>query len=273
MTVIPFENRQRRWRHVPWSLLLFAACDAECNKAAGGPPRTGQEGTATQETTAFATPARAGTGNLPSAPGSDEAPVSARPSIDENMGRGFQGTLELRVSDARGARALRYLAKGNTARFQLDGAKGGPGIDALLWGENVSLLDHRSRTYHTRALDDVNAPAGAPEPDVKVQKTGERVTMQGVMCERYLISEGPQKIDACVTAVPGEIDVAKFEALSRMDVPAWVEGLLDEDLFPLTARVNDAAGKELYRLELVTYSPGPVADAELALPSNYKATP
>ncbi len=268
MTATPLEPH-RRWRHAPWPFLLFAACDAECNNATTAPPRTDNATT----TTAYATPASGGAGSLPTAPGSAEAPVNARPSIDENMGRGFQGALELRLSDARGPRALRYLAKGNTARFQLDGVKGGAGIDALLWGENVSLLDNRSRTYHTRALEEIDAPASAPHPDVNVQKTGERLTMQGVICERYQISEGPQKIDACVMAVPGEIDVAKFEALTRLDVPAWVERLLNEDLFPLSAKVTDAAGKEMYRLELVTYSPGPVSDAELSLPTDYKPAP
>lgn len=207
-----------------------------------------------------------------------ETAVDERPSIDENMGRGFQGSLAMRLRAPSGERTLRYQTRGNRARLQVDapsgGAKQGPGVrktfDALIWDQSISTLNHESKTYRTMALDDVKERS-EPDLDVKVQKTGERSSLSGVTCERYEITQGELEVSACVSALPGSFDVGKFESLSRVDVPPWAEQLLEDDMLPLQAKVTDAGGRELYSLELIEYSPGPVDEAMLALPPNYRA--
>jgi hypothetical protein len=211
-----------------------------------------------------------------------ETAVDERPSVDENMGRGFQGTLALRLRAPSGERTLRYQTRGNRARLQVDGPNGaaaqapsqarpsGASLDALIWEQSLSFLNHEQKTYRTVALDDVKA-RDEPGADVKIQKTGERINLAGVTCERYQITQGELAVSACVSAIPGSFDVDKFEASSRVDVPPWAERLLGDDLLPLQAKVTDAGGRELYSLELIEYSAGPVDEAMLALPPNYRA--
>jgi hypothetical protein len=202
-----------------------------------------------------------------------ETAVDERPSVDENMGRGFQGRLAMRIRAPSGERTLRYQTRGNRARLQVDapgdsaaaGAQSpgvGTNFDALIWDQSISTLNHERKSYQTVALDDVKANA-KPDADVKIQKTGERSSLSGVTCERYEMTQGELKISACVSAVPGSFDVGKFETLSQVDVPPWAEQLLEDDLLPLQAKVTDAGGRELYSLELIEYSPGPVDEAML----------
>lgn len=208
---------------------------------------------------------------LPLAPGAS----GERPSLDQNMGRGFQGTLVLRVHDPRGHdQEIRYLSLGNTARLQLDTLGDKPRksaplhFDALIWGESISVLDHQRRAVRTLPLRDLR-PKAESEVPVTSNRTGERTSLQGVFCEQFQLQQAEQRIDACVAGLPGTFAVDEFETASALDVPAWVEQLLKEELMPLRARVQDAAGKELYSLELMQYAPGPIDPQLLVVPENY----
>jgi hypothetical protein len=198
------------------------------------------------------------------------------------MGRGFQGTFKLAVTTKQGERTLTYLARGNSARLQVDqgtgaatprrGGNGSPAsgnFDALIWDDKLSILDHERRVYRTSSLDAVQ-PVEEPEPDVELKRTGERVSLEGVICERYELSQGPLRISACVSALPGPFDVDKLEALSNIDVPPWAERLLDEKMLPLSASVKDAEQRELYALRLLEYSAQPVDPTLLAIPADYR---
>lgn len=191
------------------------------------------------------------------------------------MGRGFQGTLLLRLHQGSREHDLRYQAYGNTARLQLDALDKPPAgkpafhFDALIWDQNISLLDHEQRSVRTVPLSEIHAtePAG----EVSIRKTGERMAIQGVFCEPYEMQDGPLRIDACVSALPSAFDVGKLESVSGLDVPPWVERLLLDKLVPLRAEARDASGQQRYSIELIEYSPGPVDPSLLALPSNYRA--
>lgn len=201
------------------------------------------------------------------------ATENARPSTDRNMGRDFQGALELELRSAGGKQhRIRYLSRGNDARLQLDDIGGDRDFDALIWGENLSVIDNRARTYRTIALDTAKKLEG-DEHDVRIDTTGERALIDGVGCERYEIVDGPARITAWVTALSGTFAVDVLEAASGIDVPSWAERLLDEQRLPLRASARDDKGQELYTLELIRYTPGPVADSMVALPSDYKAAP
>ncbi len=209
---------------------------------------------------------------LPPAPG---AP-GERPRVAQHMGRGFQGPLVLRVrTPDGGSDDLRYLSLGNTARLQLDRAASSERrtparhLDALIWGESVSLLDHQQRTLRTFPLRQIR-PRPEPAVDVEIESTGERRSLQGVFCERTLIQQGPLNIDACVSALPGTFDVDKLEAVSGLDVPAWVEALVKDQLLPLEARVTEGQGRLRYALELMQYAPGPIDPELIEVPDNYR---
>ncbi len=260
------------------SPLLAAACPGLvlfCALAACKGPKLSEELPANESHLAAEQNAPAAGGAqstvLPLAPGSP----GERPNLDQNMGRGFQGTLAVRVQSANGrSQDIRYLNLGNTARLQLDAPgdarpQGAPvHFDALIWGESISVLDHQRRTVQTVPLAQIS-PKDEGDTPVTINRTGERTSLQGVFCERFEVEQGEQRIEACVAGLPGTFAVDELEAVSGLDVPAWVEQLLKEELMPLQARARDRAGKELYSLELMQYAPGPVDTKLLGVPENY----
>lgn len=219
-----------------------------------------------------AAPGAAGNTGLPPAPG---AP-GERPSLQQNMGRGFQGKLALHLSHSSGAQQqLRFLSLGNTARLQVDSLdQPQPSahpmhLDVLFWGEQLSVLNHEQRTARTLSLQQIR-PSEEPETAVELKNTSERSSIQGVLCEAVSLQQGPVHVDACAGGLPGEFDVDKFEAATGVDVPAWAETLLKKQLLPLRATARDAQGHELYRLELTEYSAGPVDRDLLVVPTGYR---
>jgi hypothetical protein len=253
--------------------LLLAGCEHTSNE---GPPRLDPAPGSAANTSAGGAYSSGAAGAAALDPAE---PIGDRPSVDENMGRGFQGTLKLALTTKQGERTLSYLARGNSARLQVDnrestGAQRRPSpppdnFDALIWDDKVSVLDHERRAYRTTLLEAVQ-PRKEPAADLELKRTGERVSLAGVFCERYELSQGPLRISACVSPLPGPFDVGKLEALSDIDVPPWAERLLDEKMLPLTATVRDAEQRELYTLRLLEYSAQPVDPALLAIPSNYR---
>jgi hypothetical protein len=199
-----------------------------------------------------------------------------RPSVSQNMGRGFQGSLLLRVRDGSRTHELRYLSLGDRARIQIDartsgGAQAPLHFDAVLEGDNILIFDHAKRTIRTISLAQIKPrPGSDASAAVHVKKTGESVTLGGVPCEPYQIEQPDLRVTACVSALPGSFDIGKFETVSGIQAPAWVEALLNQQQFPLRAQVTDPKGHDRYSLELVEYSPGPVNTALLTVPADYQ---
>jgi hypothetical protein len=189
-----------------------------------------------------------------------------RPSVEDNMGRAFQGTLQLRVRDAEGERGLRFFASGNKARIQIDGSRD-KNFDALIWDDQITTFDHERRSYTSVALGGLEA-ADEAKVEVKREPVGERQTLQGVVCQPYRLEQRPYTIEACASGMPGDFDVDKFETVSAVDVPAWAESLLGDHLLPIQATVREGA-REVYRVELIQYSPAPIDAATLSLPESY----
>lgn len=256
-----------------WSAAGISGCNTEGRTQGSTAPKP--------ETTVVTQPLR----EAPVAPGRQPAAAGAapvtpsiadRPSVDDNMGRGFQGTLALRVVGPRQSYGLRYSSRGNAARLQIDPLEAkdksaSRHLDALIWGGNISLLNHADRTVQTVVLDNVS-PQEEDSDGVEIEKTGERTTLFGVGCEQYEMKDGPLRISACVSALPGTFEVDKLETVARVDVPAWLENLLKDELLPLRGSVREAGGRELHSFELIEYSAGPVDESQLTLPANYRVT-
>ncbi len=242
-----------------WLLGVAAAVACKASPpAADAPPSSGAE----QGTTPVAAPGMQADEGLAGAAARGE-----RPNVSDNMGRGFQGALQLRVRGAEGERGLRFFASGNKARIQIDGAEGA-NFDALVWDDQITTFDHERKSYTTVALDGIRA-ADEADVDVKREPTGERQTLQGVVCQPYRLEQKPYAIDTCVSGVPGDFDVDKFETVSAIDVPAWAESLLAEHLLPIQATVREGA-REVYRIDLIQYSPPPIDVATLSVPDAYE---
>jgi hypothetical protein len=246
------------------AIAAFCGCDWDLNRKSDGPPRVQPQ---TGEVSTKTAPL------LATAPAASE---NARPSIDENMGRDFQGAIEWSLRNASGEqRNVRYLTRGNDARLQIDGLHGKGAFDALIWDEKISVIDNGQQTFTTRALDDIDTSKAKHDSSlsqIEINKTGERTSVSGVICERYEIKDGPTHVSACVSGLSGTFDVDKFETVSGVDVPAWAEKLLGEGYMPLQATARDAAGKQLYAVELVRYEAGSIDESMVSLPRTYRAS-
>jgi hypothetical protein len=236
---------------------LAVACKASPPAEGAPPSATAERGTSTN----VAAP------GMQANEGSAGNAAVERPSVEDNMGRAFQGALQLRVREGGAERGLRFFASGNKARIQIDGTQG-KNFDALVWDDQITTFDHERKSYTSVALAGLSA-ADEAQVDVKSEPVGERRTLQGVVCQPYRLEQKPYTIDACVSGVPGDFDVDKFETVSAIDVPAWAESLLEDHLLPLEATVREGA-REVYRVELIQYTPAPVDAAMLAVPETYR---
>ncbi|HEY5960973.1 MAG TPA: DUF4412 domain-containing protein [Polyangiaceae bacterium] len=204
-----------------------------------------------------------------SAVASAEQHATPEGSRVENMGRNFEGRLHMRVTGLSDPLELRYLSRGERGRLQIDRpGKGSGAFDAIFAGDQVLVFDHVKRGYRARDLDAVPKKE-EPSDDVRVERTSAQKDISGLLCYPWRMSAGSQKIDACVSALPGPFDTDKLETLSGMDVPAWVEKLIADRYLPIAATVTEN-GRELYKLELLQYSPSEVPENELTLPANYR---
>lgn len=200
--------------------------------------------------------------------------VDARPSVDENMGRNFQGRMEFLVKVAgQPDRALRYLSRGNASRLQVD-RKTDP-VDVLFLDDHVYALDHSNKTYRLFELAKISGKPSDAISAVKIVHPTPLTPLthkmiQGVACEDWTVTEGAITVEACVAALPGSFDVGKFEAVTGLNVPTWLQRLLAEDDLPVSLRAKDASGRELYSAVLEAYVPGPIDVENLSLPPGYK---
>lgn len=247
-----------RMYRVRWMLGVAAAVACKASPPTDTPP-TASAGGASANVAAPGVQANRGTGG--------NADISERANVTDDMGRGFQGALQLRVRSANTERGLRFFASGNKARIQIDGAQD-KNFDALVWADQITTFDHERKIYTTVALDGLE-PADEAKVDVAREPVGERQTLQGVVCQPYRLEQKPYTIDTCVSGVPGDFDVDKFETVSAIDVPPWVESLLAEHLLPIQATVREGT-RELYRVELIQYSPAPIDAATLSVPESYQ---
>lgn len=203
-----------------------------------------------------------------------ERAAYSQPSIQENMGRNFQGRMEFRISvTGQPDRTLRYMSQGNASRLQVDRAK--DPVDLLFTAGQLYALDHVAKSYRSFELARVPETTSDAKRPVRLREQVpatpvERKMVQGVVCEDWKISEGSVRIEACVAGLPGPFNVDKFETVSGLDVPTWLEQLLADDNLPVSVVARDGEGKLLYSVQLESYVAGPVDLENLSLPPNYK---
>jgi hypothetical protein len=192
--------------------------------------------------------------------------VSGRPSKDDDMGRAFQGVMELRIEHRQQSPlSLRFMSLGNAARLQCEG--GPRSFDVLILDEKLVTLDHAQRRYKTQLQGEPEAPEG---DNVKTKHLDTRQTIEGVICDDWTLTDGTQRIEACLAGLPGEFNPAKLAAATGIHLPNWVAALFADKYLPVIAKVYDASQRELYSLRLSKWAPGPVDPALLTVPSNYQ---
>jgi hypothetical protein len=203
-----------------------------------------------------------------------ERAAFAPPSTAENMGRNFQGRMEFKVSVAgQPDRTLRYMSQGNASRLQIDRAR--EPIDLLFLDDRLYELDHVAKSYRVIELSKVAEETSEPTKQVRLRQPEpgapvERKMVEGVVCDDWKISEGGVRIEACVAGLPGSFNVDKFETVTKLDVPGWLEKLLAEDSLPVSVTARDGEGKVIYSVQLQSYVAGPVDVENLSVPANYK---
>jgi hypothetical protein len=185
---------------------------------------------------------------------------------DENMGRNFEGRLQFKVVGLAQPLEIRYLSRAERGRLQID--RPGSSFDVIFAGDQALVLDNARKGYRAFDLNKVDEKS-EPEQKVDIERTSDRKEISGLLCYPWKLSSGNQKIEACVRGLPGPFDTDKLETLSHLDIPAWVEELIDKKYLPIQATVTEG-DRKLYELQLVQYSPDQVPESELSVPANYQ---
>lgn len=191
----------------------------------------------------------------------------------EDMASEFEGRASARLTRPGGTVELRVLSRGDRVRIQVS-EEDHPeqALDLLFDDDRAAALLNDKKEYFDVDLDDIDVDS-ADRAEVTMTASTEdvRQRVRGLTCNPRELSQPGQKIAACVLGLPNSFDARAFEALSGIDIPAWVEYLFERDLWPVTARVTDEQGKVLYNLELVEYTSRPLPGrAELTIPADFK---
>jgi hypothetical protein len=192
---------------------------------------------------------------------------------EANFGQNFEGRLAFTIQ--RGGKELaklRYLSRGTAARFQYDHGKLSNGsIDVLFDAKTATRLFDEKRNYYTIESAKIHRD---DENDGSVEKesSGQRKSIQGMVCTEYRIKqENGIVAEACLRGLPGgSFETDAFEALTKLDIPPWLENVMQDKLMPLSARVHDGKGNTLYTVELEQYGPEPVSALEVQVPANFQ---
>jgi hypothetical protein len=201
----------------------------------------------------------------------DGGPSVGVPS--HGMATNFEGRAHVVLKRPEGAIDIRLISRDRRSRLQVDDPRHPERrLDLIFDQDRAAVLSSERKEYFEVDLGDLDEK---PERAKDVEETSSaddvREVVQGLNCNPRELTQPGQKISACVLGLPNEFDAGSFQALTGVDLPPWIEYLVERDLWPVRATVRDESGKELYSLEVVDYrsEPRPPAE-ELAIPQDFK---
>jgi hypothetical protein len=200
----------------------------------------------------------------------DGGPEVGVPAHD--MAGNFEGRAHVIVKRPEGPVDIKVISRDQRSRLQVDDAKHPERrLDLIFDDERAGVVFNDRKQYFDVNLDDLKEK---PERATEVRQTSSsddvRKVVHGLNCNPRELTQPGQKISACVLGLPNEFDAGSFQALTGIELPPWIEYLLERDLWPVTATVRDEAGKELYTVEVVDYTSRPLpAVEELSIPANF----
>lgn len=189
------------------------------------------------------------------------------------MAAQFEGRAHVVLKRPEGAIDIRLISRDRRSRLQVDDPRHPERrLDLIFDQDRAAVLSGERKQYFEVDLDDLDEePERAKDVEQTSSSDDVRKVVHGLNCNPRELTQPGQKISACVLGLPNEFDAGSFQALTGIDLPPWIEFLVERDLWPVTATVRDDSGKELYSLEVVDYRSQPLPSAEeLAIPRDFK---
>jgi hypothetical protein len=185
----------------------------------------------------------------------------------------FEGSVTMRVN--LGARAsaqtgaaatqqLEYQVRGGKVRVNMGGPMGGMAMLAVPQERKLYMLMAAQQAYMEMPLAEAaSAASSAPEPDVKVTRTGKKETVAGLSCEHVLVAQGKATpTDICITTELGRY-VDPGQVMRAGAVPAWQKQIGDG--FPLKVTLPDGT----VMMEAISVETKRLSNDLFSVPSNY----
>src|SRR5262249_44447817 len=122
-----------------------------------------------------------------------------------------------------------------------------------------------------RTIFVVDASKIAEKPGVRwiVKKTGAADTVAGFPCEKWLLTEGVRKVEACVAKFIGYFPMAAIAATPR-NVFGFTAELEKESLFALRAVAYDPSGSETIHAEATRVERKSIPESYFKVPANFR---
>ncbi len=200
----------------------------------------------------------------------DGGPAVGTPSQD--MAGNFEGRARVLLKRPEGPIEITLLSRDQRSRLQVDDSKHPErNLDLVFDDDRAAVVLNDRKQYFDVDLDKLEKKSDETSDVRQTSSTDDvRKVVHGLNCNPRELTQPGQKISACVLGLPNGFGAESFQALTGIDLPAWVEYLLERDLWPVTATVRDDSGKELYSVEVVDYTSRPLpAVEELAIPTNF----
>lgn len=185
----------------------------------------------------------------------------------------FEGTVTMRVNA--GARAaaqlpggatqlLEYQVRGGKVRVSMGGPMGGMAMLSVPQEKKLYMLIAAQQAYMEMPMTEaVSAAGAAPQPDVKITRTGKKETIAGIVCEHVLVAPASgQGADMCLTSELGRY-VDPAQGMRSGVAYSWQKQLGDG--FPLKVTMPDGT----VALEVVSVEKKRLPNDLFSVPSNY----
>jgi hypothetical protein len=189
----------------------------------------------------------------------------------------FEGRVNFKMTATRGGpQEIAYNIKGDKIRVEMPGqnAMGGIIIDTTK-RESTVIMDQQ-KMYMTMALPDVAAqPAGKKADDVKLEQTGVKETILGIVAEKFIATHQDSTTEMWLAEGLGTFMSAPSGNPmggrgGNTPTQGWERALAGKELFPLRVVSKDKGGKETFRMEATAIDKKPLADSLFAAPAGYQ---
>lgn len=194
----------------------------------------------------------------------------------------FVGKLTVRFTDSnqsnkdKGPHVMTYSMKEGFVRLDMD-AKGFGGMIMNLKEKQMIILMPQQKMYMVNVFtptadQQAKAQARAQEANVQIKDTGEKETILGYSCEKFIVTDAKGLTTELWLAhdLQGFTGMNPGAGLGRHpQVPAAWEDLAKNGGFPMRVVSSDSKG-EKFRMEVTSVDPQSLADSVFEVPAGWQ---
>jgi len=192
----------------------------------------------------------------------------------------FEGTVQMKISDARGgAHELTQHLKNGLVRTDMDMRGRTMSVIMDMNKREITVLMPEQQMYMVHPMPDAAAMPGASHDssDVSLEKTSETEKILGYTCTKYVAKSKDATTDLWLTeelgrfaglgSGPGPFGMGRR---AQPPKPGWEKALEGKDVFPLRVVSHEADGKSKFQLDVVAVNRESQPDSLFAPPEGYR---